>query len=371
MDWSPNPLPEILAPRGPGWSGTGPAEPPRPGPDGIAWRPKQQGTGTSVSYAEFTAALRIYLSALSAATGVHTATLAAHLTGLMSARTVGGGEGEFIDNTLKVKLTAWTIAVSQTTARAAFSAKGTAASLAVFTATIQAHLVALSNAQATTTAALLAHLTGISTGTGAASATADFGAWGPSITTYSTAGTFAYPIPPASKRIELSGVSAGGGGAEGDGTFAAKGNGGKAGLWGGVVLVRGVDIPWDLASISITVPAGGPGAPKTNGGNPGTKGGDLVITWPGGSLTRTGGAGGSGTKAGTGDPGGSPGNYTTPTGDVLTGGAQRPSATSNGQTGAAGNAPGGGGGGGGGGYFNGQAGGGQGAPGMARAKAYQ
>lgn len=293
MDWSPNPLPELLAPRGPGWSGTGPGEPVTPPPSGISWRPKQQATGTGVSYAEFTAALKIYLTALSAATGVHTGVLTAHLTGLMSARTIGGAEGEFIDNTLKAKLTAWTIATSQVTARAAFTAKGTAESLAAFTAMIQAHLMALSSSQANTTAALLAHLSGISPGIGSASASAQFGAWGPASTSFSTPGAFTYNIPSACLWIETANVGAGGGGSGGN-SFLADGRGGEAGVWASRRLVRGVDIPWNLSQITGTV--GSPGSGGARGNGTGTAGGATVVNFPDGALTAAGGAPGSGTN---------------------------------------------------------------------------
>ena len=326
MDWSPNPLPELLAPRGPGWSGTGPAAPPIPAPEGVSWRPKQQGTGTSVSYAEFEAALRIYLTALSAATGVHTATLAAHLTALMSSRTIGSAEGEYIDNTLKAKLTAWTIAASQTTARAAFSAKGTVDALAVFTATIQAHLVALSTAQATTTAALLAHLSGVSSGAGSASATAGFGAWGPATTTFSTVGTFNYPIPPASLYLDLIGVGSGAGG-EGGG-LAVPGKGGGAGQLVTRRLVRGVDIPWDLASLTVVIPNGGTGGA---GGAFPARGGNGSAVTIGSYLTAPGGV----NYASSNSTGLSPGSVQFQ-GTTYTGGGQQTSQEGNG------NAPGGG-----------------------------
>lgn len=326
MPWSPIPLPELTLPPGLGWSPTGPDEPPLRVPVGVCWRPKQQATGHGVSYAEFTAALRIYLSALSAATGVHTAALAAHLTGLMSARTVGGGEGEFIDNTLKVRLTAWTIAASQTTARAAFSAKGTVDALAVFTATIQAHLVALSTAQATTTAALLAHLSGMAPGAGLASATAGFGAWGPATTTFSTVGTFNYPIPPASLYLDLIGVGSGAGG-EGGG-LAIAGKGGGAGQLVTRRLVRGVDIPWDLASLTVVIPDGGTGGA---GGAFPARGGNGSAVTIGSYLTAPGGV----NYASSNSTGLSPGSVQFQ-GTTYTGGGQQTSQEGNG------NAPGGG-----------------------------
>lgn len=284
MPWSPNPFPELTLPPGLGWAPTGPDEPPLPVPTGVSWRPKQQATGHGVSYAEFTAALRIYLTALSAATGVHTGALAAHLTGLMSARTVGGGDGDVVDNTLKVKLTGWTIALAQVTARAAFAPKGTVDTMAVFTAQIQAHLVALTNAHAYSTVAILAHLSGWASGLGTPSATATFGVWGPATTSWNTAGTFTYAIPPAALYLDLIAVGSGAGG-EGGG-LAISGKGGGAGQFAGIRLIRGVDIPWSLSSITVTIPSGGTGG--AGGGFP-ARGGDGSAVTIGGYLTATGG----------------------------------------------------------------------------------
>lgn len=144
-------------------------------------------------------------------------------------------------------------------------------------------------------------------------------------------GTYTYDFPVWSKVLDIVAVGAGGAG-RGMSFVGVWGEGGKAGQWATLRLVRGVNVPQSTTQIQITV---GKGNSSTFGaGNPGDP---TVVTITGyGTLTAAGGAGGSASNLDT--PGKSPGNITFE-GELYIGGAQQ-----NGQS-ATGNAPGGGGGG--------------------------
>lgn len=129
-------------------------------------------------------------------------------------------------------------------------------------------------------------------GGGGDSATAVFSATAAVTTTFSTVGTSTYTIPVWCSWLDVV-LVAGGGGGKGAG-WGLDGYGGKRGEWLTVRLVRGVDIPWTLTLLSITIGDGGAagvgGASPGNGGN----GSPTTATASGvGTLTAAGGAGGT------------------------------------------------------------------------------
>lgn len=160
-------------------------------------------------------------------------------------------------------------------------------------------------------------------GGGALTATMAFPSMSPDITPVDNTGSFT--ILYWCNRIDL--VALGGGEAGTDGTFVTN-PGGAAGSYSSVTLVRGTDIPWSTAALSITVGAGGASS--------GADGGSSSVSATG--MTTLTAAGGSGNN-GIGGSGASPGDHTF-NGQTYTGGASQPT------RGQPGNAPGGGGGGG-------------------------
>ncbi|QDH91850.1 hypothetical protein SEA_PHRAPPUCCINO_175 [Mycobacterium phage Phrappuccino] len=179
------------------------------------------------------------------------------------------------------------------------------------------------------------------------------------LTTYATAGTYVYNIPPWCTHIDGVLLGGGGGGREGNGAIPQTGNGGGPGVYVTFTWFRGVDIPWEVTTLVIVVGAGGPAGAKGAGDvTTSSRGGETTISVNGTVMrTATGGNGGSGTN---GTVGQSPGNRSYQ-GIEAIGGATAPSGS--GRT--VGNPPGGGGGGGAGGIFNGQTAGMAGAAGCA------
>ncbi len=188
----------------------------------------------------------------------------------------------------------------------------------------------------------------------------------PTLTTYSSAGTFTYTIPQWATHVDVIVVGGGGGGREGNGGNLQTGNGGLAGSWYFRTLNRGADITWSTATLTAVVGAPGPGGPRTTGDTNLTlgRGGDSIVSSDSFTLVGSGGAGGIGTSTSP-AAGSSPGNVVVG-GNTYTGGATAPSGSSR----TVGNAPGGGGGGGAGGFINSQTAGMDGAPGTVYFYAY-
>lgn len=194
------------------------------------------------------------------------------------------------------------------------------------------------------------------------------------ITPYSAPGTHTFNIPDTAHVIDVVLLGGGGGGAGGANVGNGDGQGGNAGTWQTVTLVRGVNIPWATTSITVTVGAGGAGGVTTltNGNAPGSAGGATTVVIPGyGTITANGGAGGSGTNppGGSTTYGKSPGNVNWNNvpyvGGAVAGTTDNPSGT-----GTPGNTPGGGGEGGGGVVFGVASSGGPGGSGQAWIRAY-
>ncbi|ASW31354.1 hypothetical protein SEA_LOKK_9 [Mycobacterium phage Lokk] len=163
---------------------------------------------------------------------------------------------------------------------------------------------------------------------------------------FATVGSSVYDIPANCRFIDIVLLGGGGGGAGGN-NANGDGQGGKPSVFVTRTLVRGIDIPWSVTQITVTVGAGGSaGAGGVGSGGPG--GTTSVSTVTGFTLSSVGGTGGVGIN---------PFQGTTPIGDgvlpvtfngiLYQGGASVGSANPSG-VGAAGNPPGGGAGGGGG-----------------------
>ena len=180
----------------------------------------------------------------------------------------------------------------------------------------------------------------------------------------STAGTVTCTIPVWSKYIVLAGVGGGASGMTGNGSINQHGTGGAAGKWNGVILERGVHIPWTTVSITVVVGAGG-ASPANSDWAAAIAGAATTFTATG--MTTLTCAGGSGTNGGTSGggirEGQAAGSYTID-GSTYVGGSDQPSGN-----GVVGNPPGGGGAGGNGGIFGTRTRGGAGARGGAFIKA--
>lgn len=361
MTWSPTPAVDAEINHGLGWSGTGPTD--DPVDPVVGWWVQKQLLGESVSRAEFTAALRAYLAAVTAVQATFPSQVFVHLFGTYLARGTGGGGGDVADALLKAYLDAWTRVSAEFTARAVLAPKGTYPASAAFNGSIKAYLTALSSGVLTSTAAPLIHLGGTVSSVGLPGASAQFRAMGPTVTSVTTAGAYNYPIPPWALYLDVIMLGAGGGGAGGN-SFGADGRGGGAGTWGAFRLVRGADIPWTESNFTGTVGTGGGGGSRGNGS--GSGGGATTITSPSfGTFTAPGGSGGSGTNpvGGTAFNGASPGNYSFQ-GKTYPGGGQVGKNTD-------GSPPGGGGGAGSGGAFGSDKAGRPGAVGRVIFRAYQ
>lgn len=216
--------------------------------------------------------------------------------------------------------------------------------------------------------ALKALLPGRDQGASGDKATSGFTAHAAALTSYTTATTTTYTIPVWSRYVDIIILGAGGGG--GGHAFGSVygGQGGEAGTWKTLRLERGVDIPWTLTSISVTI--GGPGSGGSGNSN-GTAGNATTVTVTGvGTITAAGGPGGRGTGTspyGAQTAGLSPGNQSFQ-GGTYTGGTGGTTTSGNGN---AASAPGAGGGGGNSGVFVGTNRGGAGAPGVAHFRASQ
>lgn len=118
---------------------------------------------------------------------------------------------------------------------------------------------------------------------------------GPTINTFSTAGTYTYNVPVWMKwgdKLDIVPLGAGGGGQAS--TFYFLGNGGDAGTWQPQTLVYGVDIPVTTTTLTVTVGAGGAGG--TSAGQIGATGGDSSVSGTGAPTVT--GVGGSGRMGG-------------------------------------------------------------------------
>ncbi|AHJ86373.1 hypothetical protein 40AC_9 [Mycobacterium phage 40AC] len=94
-----------------------------------------------------------------------------------------------------------------------------------------------------------------------------------------------YNIPTFCSRIDLIAIGGGGGG-QGSGCCAVNGFGGQAGTWDAMILIRGVDIPWDLTQLCVVVGFGGSGGTGLGGAIPGLPGGGGSNTsWYAGPTT--------------------------------------------------------------------------------------
>lgn len=158
-------------------------------------------------------------------------------------------------------------------------------------------------------------------GDGILTAAAAFPPYSPVRLDITTTGAYTYTIPWWSRYIDVV-LWAGGRGGKNAFSFA-RGNGGLGATPVGVILERGVDIPWTLATITGTVGTGGATNGGTGGGTTATSAGvgTLVATAPtgdngssqdggaAGSLTVSGVAytGGVAVTTGSGTPGSAPG----------------------------------------------------------------
>ncbi|ASR86116.1 hypothetical protein SEA_BOBSWAGET_9 [Mycobacterium phage BobSwaget] len=185
---------------------------------------------------------------------------------------------------------------------------------------------------------------------------------------FATVGSSVYDIPANCRFIDIVLLGGGGGGAGGN-NANGDGQGGEPSVFVTRTLVRGIDIPWSVTQITVTVGAGGTaGAGGVGSGGPG--GTTSVSTVTGFTLSSVGGTGGVGTN---------PFQGTTPIGDGVTpvtfngilyqGGSSVGSANPS-AVGANGNAPGGGAEGGGGRIIQQGFGGGTGGRGQAWLRAY-
>ncbi|MGB3707588.1 hypothetical protein [Gordonia sp. (in: high G+C Gram-positive bacteria)] len=196
---------------------------------------------------------------------------------------------------------------------------------------LAARLLGRDTAAGVDRAALLAHLTGRATpGVGSISGAVAFSPHTAETQTWSTPGTYTYPIPPWSRYIDLVGIGGGASGQTGSGVAGGKGSGGAAGGWNSATLERGVAIPWTATTINVIVGAGGTKPSNSDYAGPNNGAGSTIsvvgtsagIVCPGGTgtisgqnggsasnypymdQTFTGGAGGSGNGGAGGVPGG-------------------------------------------------------------------
>lgn len=176
---------------------------------------------------------------------------------------------------------------------------------------------------------------------------------------YTTAGTFTYNIPSDALLIDIVLLGGGASGQTGNGGNTVRGDGGKAGTWAMATLERGVHIPWNAYTISVTVGAGGAQPANSDHAGPNNGAASSITVTGYGTLTAAGGTGKTGAQNGEG------GGTQTLNGVTYTRGA---GGTGNG---GAGTAPGGGGAGGNGGIFGSRTRGGAGAVGRAWFRAYQ
>jgi hypothetical protein len=107
----------------------------------------------------------------------------------------------------------------------------------------------------------------------------------PAETIYTTVGDYSFTIPTYCTRIDII-LLGGGKGGEGSQNSAAffgiDGQGGNAGSWTTTTWVRGVDIPWNITTITGSVGAGG--ANGDYNGVDGGNGGNSTATYSGGST---------------------------------------------------------------------------------------
>ncbi|MGC4964230.1 hypothetical protein [Gordonia sp. DT101] len=182
--------------------------------------------------------------------------------------------------------------------------------------------------------------------------------------TYTAAGTYTYTIPVWCRYIDVILIGGGASGQTGSGSIATSGAGGSAGSWNAIRLERGVNIPWTITTITITIGAGGARAANSDNAAPTAGSASTAAIAEVGSISAN---GGSGTKTvqGTNWQVGAPaGNYTF-NGVTYTGGAESNSSVKTGMP------PGGGGSGGDGGIFGNRTRGWEGAAGGGWVRAYQ
>lgn len=166
----------------------------------------------------------------------------------------------------------------------------------------------------------------------------------PQALSFTTPGSHTVQIPVSPTFIEIVLLGGGASGQTGSGVAFGAGRGGNPGQWFSTTLVRGVDVPWGLASFTIVVGNGGPRAansdyapPQPGEATTATAAGVGTLSAPGGSGTKT--------VQGTNWQVGAPAGNHTHEGVTYTGGGESNSSTPQGRP------PGGGGAGGDGGIF--------------------
>ncbi|MDM2035567.1 hypothetical protein PP334_16760, partial [Mycobacteroides abscessus] len=225
-------------------------------------------------------------------------------------------------------------------------------------AALLAHLTGRDDSSGTDLAALLVHLTGHDDGIGYDSAAVARSPVAPVRTDITATGAYNYPIPEWSLIIDYAIWAGAASGQTGNGAVSTAGKGGKSGQLISGTLIRGVDIPWSLSSITGTVGAGGAQPANSDGAGP-TAGANTTAVINGTTQTAAGGTGQASSQNGE------TAASATIAGTNYTGGA---GGTGNGGTGTA---PGGGGAGGNGGIFGSRTRGGPGGNGQASFRARQ
>lgn len=135
-------------------------------------------------------------------------------------------------------------------------------------ATLLAHLAASDSGVGGDLATLLARLLAADGSNGADGAVGVFSPHAEARQSWTTPGTYSWPIPAWARYIDFVGIGGGASGQTGSGANSSSGGGGQSGTWGAATVERGVGVPWSASTITVVVGAGGAKAPNADKAGP-------------------------------------------------------------------------------------------------------
>lgn len=272
------------------------------------WLPVAARSGTDIGVGIDVGELLAHLLGTDVGVGVDTAQLAAALSGTSAGASLDAA-------ILRAILTGTDTGVGSDAASwiEKWAATGVDTGTGLDLAAILAHLTGADAATGLDLAALLAHTSGLDLAAGEDTGAARWTSHASTDATYSTAGSFVYPIPAWATHLDIVVIGGGASGQTGNGAINSAGKGGKAAAWSTTTIERvnrwgsSVSQIGEYAdTLEVTVGSGGAQAANSDHAspNPGTAS-SVVHTGQAFALTSPGGSGTTSTQNGA-----APGNTT-------------------------------------------------------------
>lgn len=123
------------------------------------------------------------------------------------------------------------------------------------------------------------------------SVTAGYPSMSPAVSTFESAGSFSYALPYWWRYLDIILIGGGASGQTGNGAVNSRGDGGRASAWVTVTVERGVDVPAMATTLDVVVGAGGALAANSDHAGPNAGEASSVSVPGGASVSAPGGAG--------------------------------------------------------------------------------